>query len=602
MLISRNWLQIYFEKPLPKTEELVRGLTMHAFEIEGVEKKVDDEILDVKVLPNRAHDCLCHYGIAKEVSAIFEMKMKLQPLKNVPRTFPQSNEFSVEITTEKVNRFKVLVIRDVKIQPSPKWLKERIEAMGGKSINNVVDITNFVMFELNQPLHAFDKNKVSNSFIVCEAKNGQKILTLDGVERELKEGALLITDGESKGKNILGIAGIKGGGSSEITDKTTDIILEAANFDAPTIRRHAKLLNLRTDASVRFENAISPELPGHALDLALKLIEENAKGDDFQVEGEFDFYPKKQAKKEIEISVEETNNILGTKLTQKEIEEIYDRLEFTHDGLKVEVPFERLDLEIKEDLAEEIGRVYGLEHIESVLPPALGKEPEINEEFNKCQKIREALVRQGYSEVYTYAMRESGEVEIENPIASDKSFMRKNLGEGIKKALELNSRNAPLLGLDEVKIFEIGKVFSKSEEVLSICTGIFSKGKINLEETTLKDTFPRFNLGSPRLNLGERIEIKYKTISQYPFALRDIALWVPENVSGADVEKIIKEMAGDNLARCDQFDEFKKDEKSSYAYHLVFQSNDRTLNDVELNEAMEKVTQRLNSNNGWEVR
>ncbi|MDO8492183.1 MAG: phenylalanine--tRNA ligase beta subunit-related protein [bacterium] len=769
MKISREWLQTYFEKELPKVEEIARGLTMHAFEIEGTKKLNDDEILDVKILPNRAHDCLSYYGIAKEVSAIFEIPLTKKLLSGEVRNLPQSNEFSVEIESQKVKRFKVAVIHGVKVAESPKWLKKRIEAMGGKSINNIVDITNFVMFEIGQPMHAFDADKLKKdngpSFIIRDSLEGEKITTLDGVERTLKEGAILITDGGDEGKTILGIAGIKGGAQTEITEKTKNIILEAATFDAPTIRKHAKLLNIRTDASIRFENGIAPELPTFAIDYTIKLIEENAHGENFQVEGEFDYYPEKLSRYKIGVSLKEMNDLLGTRLTNKETEQIFNRLQFKHrevdpeevlkeyinkvvgkkykansamrrdapeifscsslasylfaeggiympsisidkyvygdevkedelkfgdlifantkegkiyfetveymkgkkvpDGIDhvgiyvgnnevlhatrstgtvvrekikdskqfqnivgyrrmgdlsekrfvAEVPFERLDLRIKEDLIEEIGRIYGLEHIDSVLPKPLPNEPEINEEFYKCQKIREVLINDGYSEVYTYAMVNKGEVEIENPIASDKNFMRPDFSEGMLKAVTLSMQNARLLNIKEIKIFEIGKIFKKesnkiNEELKVVVINtkinpIYTKSSITdfykIEEYTLKDAYEKYGK-KESAEVLTRENIKYIPISPYPFALRDVAVFVPESVKSEEVEKIIRDNAGEYLVRCDQFDEFKKDGKISYAFHLVFQSNERTLTEKELNESMEKVTKALNNKLNWQVR
>ncbi len=615
MKISRNWLQTFFESNLPPTDKLADGLTMHAFEIEGVEKKEGDEILDVKVLPNRSHDCLCHYGIAKEVSSIFELPLSKKPFEEKPRTFPQSNEFSVEIDTDKVKRFKALVIHGVKVAPSPKWLQEAIISMGGRSINNIVDITNFVMFELGQPMHAFDMNKFGSkdnkSFVVRESKEVEKVTTLDGIERELKDGALLITDGENKGKTILGIAGIKGGSSSEITDKTTDIILEAATFDAPTIRKHSKLLGIRTDASIRFENDISSELPPYAISYALDLIEKLAKGENFQVEGEFDFKKGDYKEKKISISLKEINNILGTKLSDREVSAILSRLMFSFEEkggeFEVTAPFERLDLEIPEDIAEEVGRIYGLEHIESILPEKFEKEVEINQDFYKLQKIRQKLIEDGFSEVYTYSMRGDGEIEIENPIASDKSFMRGNLSDGVKLALELNIRNAPILGLKDIKIFEIGVVFQKDKEEVRLCIGTSNKGKINIEELNLKEVYEKFpvsDLNEEEINKIklDKKEIKYKSISPYPFALRDIAVFVPADIKAEELEKIIKDNSGEYLARMDKFDEFKKGEKISYAYHLVFQSMQKTLTDIEINVVMENITKIFNDKEGWQVR
>lgn len=747
MKISRNWLQTFFDKPLPEVSDLVRGLTMHAFEIEETLEKGSDIILDVKVLPNRAHDCLSHYGIAKEVSAIFSLPLSQKPLSEKITPFPESNSFSVDIQSKKVKRFKVAVIKNVVVTESPKWLRECIEAMGGKSINNIVDITNFVMFEVGQPMHAFDADKLIEKdggagFIIRESKAGEKTTTLDGVDRVLPEGVILITDAGDVGKSILGIAGIKGGVSAEITGESKNIILEAATFDAQSIRKNAKLLNIRTDASVRFENDIAPELPPYAIARAVALIEELAKGEDFQVDGEVDFVLRPKNLYKLGVSLTEINNTLGTKLTVHEVQDILNRLNFPvsmsmhpiqdiveraasllgkpyklgasvtgdapelfdcssftsyvfaesgisiprmsvdqyvygdevdetevmagdllfantgvgkihtesvefmkgtsipqgidHVGLcvgngevihatgtansvvkekiseserfkkivgyrrihseneprfVVTVPFERLDLRCKEDLIEEVGRMYGLEHIESKLPQPLGKEPEINKEFYYAQKIREALVNDGYSEVYTYAMVDSGDVEIENPIASDKNFMRKDLKSNMEKTLVVNGRNAPLLGVNEIRLFEIGAVFTKKSQVWRVCVGTLVKNKTHIEEYSLEEAYEKYCKGA---ELTPDVSVKggdvtYKKISPYPFALRDIAVFVPKDTEEAELSALIRKEAGELLVRCDLFDRFQKEDKVSYAYHLVFQSNERTLSEDELNSTMSKV-------------
>ena len=787
MLISRAWLQTFFDTEIPKATDLAVGLTNHAFEIEEVKAVGDDTIFDVKVLPNRAHDCLCHYGVAKEVSAIFNIPLNRKPFEKKLQVFPESNAWTVEVATSKVKRFHGAVVRGVKVKESPKWLRERIEAMGGKSINNVVDITNFVMFDIGQPMHAFDAKKLSEKeggykFVVRESIDGEKTQTLDGAERVIPSGVLLITDGNTDGKNILGIGGIKGGMSSSITEDTTDIILEAANFDAETIRRGSKLLDIRTDASKRFENGLAPELPSYAVAYAVELLEKEAKGENFVVEGAVDYKDYVEYQYKLGVSTKEVNTLLGTELKEDEVGVILKRLGFSHKKLVVEEalrnaiptilnaaykrdssmrvdpprffscsslvsylyveagvympsysvdkyvfsekigredltygdlifantgegkiyyesvqflkgtkvpegvdhvgmyvgegkvlhatkskngvviedlvtsdqfknsigygrvadqketrflvtsPFERLDVRIKEDLIDEIGRIYGLEHIPSILPE-LHREVEINKEFYYVNKIRTVLTDAGFSEVHTYAMGENGKVELQNPIAGDKNFMRESLLPGLTKSFMLNAHNVPLLGLEAVKIFEIGKVFKENEEHLSLAfaavvpVGGKKKGekeKQILEEVknVLKTTCGievELNEGAAvaEVSLSEAItqleeakvteftrspDIAFKAFSSYPFILRDIAIFVPENVASEEVSKIITDNTGEYFVRIDQFDEFRKEGKVSYAYHLVFQAMDKTLTDEEINNVMQNITDMLNAKEGWQVR
>src|SRR3989338_92095 len=305
MKISRNWLQTFFNAPLPDARALSDALTFHAFEIESVE----NDVLDVKVTPNRGHDCLSHRGIAKEISAILNIPMKSDLLSADPRGVLSSvprTPLGLEITIGNLAlcaRYIAGYIRGVKVGPSPDWLRENLEAIGQKSINNIVDAANFVMFNLGQPLHAFDASKLaskseqstvnSQQFLihVRNAKKGEKITTLDDKEYALSESMLVIADGNS-GKAI-GIAGVKGGKTAEVSEATTDIIIESANFDGVSVRKTAQALKLRTDASQRFEQGISPELAGYGMRAVTDLILKVAGG---EIIGFVDEYPTPQTR------------------------------------------------------------------------------------------------------------------------------------------------------------------------------------------------------------------------------------------------------------------------------------------------------------------
>ncbi|MBI2030564.1 hypothetical protein HYT05_03000, partial [Candidatus Kaiserbacteria bacterium] len=259
MKISRQWLQTYFDSPLPSAEALSDALTFHAFEIDGIEQHGNDFVLDVKITANRGHDCLSVHGIAKELSAILKVPLKNDPFATKPNLTPVTNLITVSIEDPTLcPRYTACLIRGVKVGPSPQWLKDFLEAVGQRSINNVVDLTNFVMIDLGQPLHAFDYDKVKDHTIkVRKAKAGEKLITLDGKERELTEDMLVIADS----KNPIGLAGIMGGAHTEVTNETKTIIVEAATFEAKNNRKTSKALNLRTDAATRFEKGLDPNLP-----------------------------------------------------------------------------------------------------------------------------------------------------------------------------------------------------------------------------------------------------------------------------------------------------------------------------------------------------
>ncbi|MDO8572337.1 MAG: phenylalanine--tRNA ligase beta subunit-related protein [bacterium] len=794
MLISYSWLQSYFKEKLPSPEKVAELLIFHAFEVESIEKKGNDAILDVKVLPDRAHDALSHRGIAKELSVHLNSKIKNQKSKLQIKSEKLEDDISISIEEPNLcRRYVGRKILGVKVGHSPQWLIERLESIGQKSINNVVDATNFVMFDLGQPLHAFDALKVDSGIIVRNAEKGEKITTLDGKEVALDGETLIIADG----KSALAIAGIKGGKKAEINSDTTNIILEAANFSPVNIRKTSRRLGIQTDSSKRFENEQSPEGVEEAMEKITALVVEVAGGKDTKVGDVVDIYPRKPAPYVVGVSTEEVNRILGTNISEREITSILSCAEFSHRGvsspikevlgrattlidvpykfgasivydaprafdcssfiaylfaqagvqiprmavdqyaygeavsekelepgdlvfsntgagkiyyetvefmkgikipegvdhcglymgngnvihatratgkvvmesmsesspfknimgyrrihealsprLVVTVPYCRLDVRIKEDLVEEIGKAYGYDKILPKQLPQFEKIPAINKEFYYTNKIKNILIEEGFSEIYTSSFTDTGDVAVENPIAGDKGFLRSNLSDGLTKSLEINIKNAPLLQVDVVKVFEIGKVFEKKGESLHLAFGIRNtlgyKGdkafeaikkvcmklshelgqklkehsEHSVNEAITQIDFDELLTGLPESKSYEHTlkvskkEAVYKKISSYPFVLRDIAIFVPAGVVLGDISSIIKEHAGELLAREPKlFDRFEKKnketgaiEKISYAFQLVFQSGEKTLTDGEVNTIMQNITDALNNKSTWRVR
>ena len=648
MLISYDWLQSYFDKKLPKPEEVAEALSLHSLEIEGLEKAGGDYVIDVDVLPNRAHDCLSHIGIARELSVILNLKLKEKELSTNHKpparmdVHPggQTPKLEIEVENkEKCRRYIGLEINNIQVGPSPEWLKKRLEAVGQKSINNVVDAINYVMLSLGQPLHAFDADKLkSKKIVIRDAENGEMITLLTGEEVALKEGETLVISDEF---DALAIAGVKGGTRAEIDENTKNIILESANFDPVSIRKTSRALGIHTDSSKRFEREITPDLAGKGMDEAVKLILEIAKTPETEVKEAVDIYPKPVESWSISVSVDEINNLLGTKLKAREITDIFNRFGFEYKLIdadkklidadkvfEVEIPSYRLDLKIKEDLIEEIGRIYGYGNIDSVLPePAQSK---INKEFYYITKIRNILTKEGFSEVYMYSFVDKGKVEIQNPLAKDKKFLRSNLDK-LSESLNFNSRNEDLLGLESTKIFEIGTVFDGEGEehiALGFSTNGVEKQRQEIVELLLKELGlnqriePEIHADVFEINISELIEklpeptsyddlnvevskkeITYKAFSPYPVILRDIAVWVLEDTEEIEVRKVIKDNTGELLVTEPRlFDEFSKGGRTSYAYRLVFQSYEKTLFDGEINDIMDKITEKIEANKGWDVR
>ena len=600
MKISQNWLQIFFDVQLPDSQTLADALTFHAFEIESVE----GDVLDVKVTPNRGHDALSHRGIAKEISAILNIPLKGDPLREPVSLEPKTDIVKVTIEDPKLcPRFTGAYIRGLKVGPSPEWLRARLEAVGQKSINNIVDATNYIMFDMGQPLHAFDVEKLgkkgeSYAITVRLAKKGEKLIGLDDKEYRLTSSMLVIEDANAG--NVVSIAGIKGGKPTGIDETTTDMFLEAANWNGVTIRKTSQALKLRTDASERFQQVISPELAARGIRAAVELILQIAGG---ELTGFIDEYPSSQKPRKVSISVEQVNAVLGTNLTKRNIAEVFDRLGFVytcdeatpHRMFEVDVLFERLDLTIPEDLIEEIARIVGYDKIPAAPLPVFPKKPDVNANFYAAEKARENLIAKGYSEVFTSVFAEKGERAVANKVGGEKPYLRTTLVDGLREAHERNVRNKDLLGLKEIKIFEIGTVWNDGKEMMMLGTAEPAGVR---EEPLLPsgDTISRYE------ELPTSTTERYEPFSKYPFIVRDIAMWMPEDPDGVSKAlAIFANEAGMLLRHVHLFDQFKKDGRASYAFRLVLQSFEKTLTDEEANAVMQHIYAAVKAS-GWEVR
>ena len=629
MLISYKWLQSYFDKKLPPPEKLAERVTFAFAEVESVEKKGGDTVLDIKVLPDRACYALSHRGLAREVSAMLNIPLKEMEEPSI--TESAIPDPSIGIDEPKLcTKFVARRIENIKVGPSPARLRESLETIGQRSINNIVDATNFVMFDIGRPSHAFDADKVKGKLTVRSAKRGERVVLLDGKEIELKHGELVMADD----KGPVGLAGIKGGKRTEVDANTTNIILEAANWNPSYIRLTAASAGIKTEASRRFENRISPLLGEEGIDAVTRLIAEIAKTPEMKVGKRIALSFEKPEQRKLAVDPKRISQKLGIPVSEKAVVDALARLgivcESTNDRLVATIPYERLDLTIPEDIAEEVGRIIGYDKIPAILPPKSGKAIEVPKAFYYEWKVREALVNAGFSEVMTSSFMPHGDIEIEKPLAEDKRYARSELWHGFDNALMANNLNSPLFGSSEMRQFEIGKVFTTQGEHTALAIGVVSK---NSAKKTISDTVSGIEellgikLGGKmeggqnvyECNLDKAIEKlpelkewnisvpdtraeKFTPFSLYPFIVRDVALFVSPETTPESVWKIIKENAGELVVRGPElFDEFSKDGKKSLAFRLIFQSFDRTLSDEEVNKCMEKVYVALKAN-GWEVR
>jgi len=588
MKVSKLWLDKFFDAPLPSAEVLGDALTFHAFEIDGIDKKGSDDVLDVKVTPNRGHDCLSHRGIAKELSAILKLPLAHDVFTSGSDLSKKTDEVSVTIDTPLCKRYIAGYIKGVKVASSPAWLRERLEAIGQRSINNVVDATNFVMFNTGQPLHAFDAKKLGSLQLgVRAAKDGEVMEALDKKQYTLNSSMLVITAADKP----VGIAGVKGGMPAAIDESTTDIVIESANFDGVSVRKTAAALKLRTDASARFEQGLSPELAARGMANMIEFVAHVTGG---EVAGFVDVYPEPQQPMFANVTVEKINKVLGTQLTGADVADVFVRLGLPYkeqDGVfEVTVPFERLDIAIAEDLVEEVGRIVGFDKVPAVPLPSFENTPEVNPNFYAAEKAREDLAIKGYSEVFTSVFTEKGERAVANKIGGDKPHLRSSLLPGLAEALTKNKPNKDLLGLKEIKLFEIGPVWKDGKEVTML-------GTIGEKEKASEQ--PLGPIAAPHYDeLPVSTTERYLPYSKYPYIVRDIAMWA---VEGIDAEKIIGGEAGPLAVKLSLFDRFEKAGKVSLAYRIIFQSFDKTLTEVEVNEIMAKISAIL-VDKGFEIR
>ncbi|MGB4441569.1 MAG: phenylalanine--tRNA ligase subunit beta [Coriobacteriia bacterium] len=431
-----------------------------------------DTVLELEVTPNRP-DCLSMVGVAREVAAVTHVDYRVPSGTPEESGTPAADLVSVEVAdSDLCPRYTARVIRDVKVGPSPAWLAERVAACGTRPVNNIVDVTNYIMYELGQPLHAFDMNAVAQqgskaAIIVRRAREGETVRTLDGQDRALTTDALLITDPSGP----IALAGVMGGETTEVSATTTDILLEAACFDAATTSRTSRRLGLISEASLRFERGVDPGLADRAADRAAMLIAEVAGGT--VAPGIVDVYPGKRPALRLPLRVSRTNDILGTSLTREEMIALLTPLglEVTAagDDLDVVVPAFRPDLEREIDLVEEVARLYGLENIPSTRPGGRGRIGGRTPAQRSEARIGATLRAAGLDEHIGYAFGDRADVgrltwelasdeclvELINPMSEEQSVLRWTLAPSLLRAVSHNCRR----GVPNVHLYEMGTVF-----------------------------------------------------------------------------------------------------------------------------------------------
>jgi len=473
MKLLYNWLKEFVDATASPADLRAR-LSLSGTAIDSVEESAAGPVLDAEITANRP-DCLGHYGMAREVAAIYRLALKpVNPqLKESAEKISSATRVEIECP-ELCGRFTARVLRGVKVQPSPDWLRQRLEAIGQNSINNVVDVTNYVMFELGQPLHAYDFDKLSEKRIVVRrARPGEKLRTLDGVERTLAKDMCVIADAT----RALGIGGVMGGAESEIGFASRNLLIEAAWFDPISVRRASKALGLRTEASYRFERGADPEMAEVASRRAAELIQKLAGGE--ILAGVVDVYPGREPERKIEFTRKELLRVMGADVPDRDIEEMLGALGFH--PVRVDAnrgsagslvaawecrqPSWRCDVTRGIDLVEEVARHYGYDKFPPRLPPA--KLPAHRLPHAEAQdRLIERIVALGYQEVVEIPLvnkerdaifrpADRAPAVIGNPLAEDASIMRSTGIVSMLNALEWNLNH----GQRNLRLFEIGKAY-----------------------------------------------------------------------------------------------------------------------------------------------
>jgi len=602
-------------------------------------------VIEFKITPDRA-DCLSILGLAREVSALTDQGVKYPEIKPKESKSLAKDSVSIQISDKDFcPQYFVRVIKGVKVGESSPWLKKRLKSIGLRSVNNVVDITNFVLFEFGQPLHAFDAAKIagvkSKKLFVRKAKKGEKILALDGKIYELDSDVAVISDA----KHPVAIAGIMGGEDSSVKENTTDIILEAAVFDSVQIRRAARKLGLRSDSSSRFERGFDPAITEAALNRAAILIKEVCGGE--ILKGSICVAKIKDKKKSVVLPIDYLNRMIGMEIPRAKVKAILLSHGFAvkekGKDLEVGIPSFRRDVSHEADLVEEVARVYGYNELPEKYVKAELVPPQDNLRNKWEEKTRELLARAGFNELYNYSfygereisilnLKTEDHLELENPMNPDQKYLRISLLPLLFKSASENARR-----FDEVKIFEIGRVFlpkgsGMPEEELRVAAVISSKvlddidlyrellgvekiildnlgaergsetqmgifSEFEKEQWKLKSGLVYFEINLEKLMQIAGGEKKYKSISVYPEVLRDLSIIIPEDKNWGEIEDAVKKSAGNILGSIELFDLYRgkgiESGKKSVAFHLIFSSNERTLTSEEIDGVMGLVVKNL---------
>ncbi|MFR1951752.1 MAG: phenylalanine--tRNA ligase subunit beta [Lachnospiraceae bacterium] len=627
-----------------------------------------NSVFEYEITSNRV-DCFGIIGLAREAAATFRKEFH-PPVVTATGNNEDVNDY-VKVSVEDTKlcpRYTARVVKNIKIAPSPEWMQRRLAAQGIRPINNIVDITNYVMEEYGQPMHAYDLDTIAgHQIVVKRAEKGQKFVTLDGQERTLDDSVLMICDGEK----AIGIAGIMGGENSMITDDVKTMLFEAACFDGTNIRLSSKKVGLRTDASGKFEKGLDPNNAIEAMNRACQLIEELGAGE--VVGGVVDVYTTVKEGRNIPFEPEKYNRLLGTDIAPETMLDYFEMLDLGYDKEKNEilVPSWRQDLECDADIAEEVARFYGYDKIPTSLPSGEATTGKLSFKLRVEKLARDIAEFCGFSQAITYSfespkvfdklllpadspLRET--VVITNPLGEDFSIMRTVSLNGMLASLatNYNRRN------QNVRLYELGNIYLPKqtpvtelpEERMQFTLGMYGEGDFYTMKGVVEELFDKLGMHEkaeydpsdkkPFLHPGRQADIvyhgnvigylgeihptvaanyaikervyvavldmpyiveyasfdrKYRGIAKFPAVTRDLSMVVPKEVLAGDIEKVFDEKGGQYLERYALFDIYEgaqiKRGYKSIAYTLTFRAQDKTLEDADIQNAMNKILKKL---------
>lgn len=648
------------------------GLKLGSSAIEALGLK--DAVVEYEITSNRV-DCFGVLGIAREAAATFRKEF-IPPVVEVKENNEKTSDYiSVDIEAKDLcPRYVARVVKNIKLAPSPLWMQRRLSANGIRPINNLVDITNYVMEEFGQPMHAYDLSQIAgNKIVVRRGKDGETFTTLDGVERNIDSSMLMICDAEKP----VGIAGIMGGENSKVTDDIQTVLFEAACFDGTNIRLTGKKLGMRTDAQAKFEKGLDPNNAIDAINRACQLIVELGAGE--VVGGCVDVYDEVRQPKRIPFEPKKMNKLLGTNVSESEILEYFDRIELQYDEETNEiiVPTFRQDLECMADLAEEVARFYGYDNIPTSLPTGEATTGKLSFKLRIEGVARDVAEQFGFSESMNYSFESPKvfdkllipadselrkTVVISNPLGEDFSIMKTTPLNGMLNSLSTNynRRNK------NVRLYEMSNVYLPKEgeqlpdERVQFILGMFGNGDFFDLKGVVEEFYEKVGLKKPvsydpkagktflhpgrqanmiydgvvigylgevhpevadNYDIGERayvavldmpeivsrasFDVKYTGIAKYPAVTRDISMIMKKEVLAGQIEEIIRKNAGQYLESYKLFDIYEgaqiQEGHKSMAYSISFRAKDRTLEDKDVQKAMDKILKVL-ADQGIELR